>query len=180
MQRSFPKLVYAQSANQIVSVATALKKTVNPFDEFPDVFPDTKNLDLLWLQPGIDHRIQLKDPNLKINPRNLKLKYKFLPQLFEKLRQEQKSGQVYKPDPPDQSCSAIFMIPKIDKPDETRFLYDLVARNDNTYDDLANIPDQSNVINTIANAKFRSKIDLSNAYYNLHYEEAATFVRRLV
>jgi len=47
MQRSFPKLVYAQSANQIVSVATALKKTVNPFDEFPDVFPDTKNLDLL-------------------------------------------------------------------------------------------------------------------------------------
>jgi len=113
------------------------------------------------------HRIQLKDPDLKINPRNLKLKYKFLPQLFEKLRQEQKSGRVYKPDPPDQSYSAIFMISKIDKPDEARFLHDLVARNDNTYDDPPNIPDQSNIINAVANAKFCSKIDLSDGYHNL-------------
>jgi len=127
MQPSFPKPVYAQSANQIVSAATTLKEIVNPFDEYPDVFPKTKNLDLPPLRPGIDYRIQLKDPDLKINPRNLKLKYKFLLQLFEKLRQEQKSGRLCKPDPPDQSCSTIFMIPKIDKPNEARFLHDLVA-----------------------------------------------------
>jgi len=65
----------------------------------------------------MDHRIQLKDPDLKITPGNLKLKHKFLAQLFEKLRQQQKSGRVYKPNPPDQSCSAIFMIPKMDEPD---------------------------------------------------------------
>ena len=65
--------------------ATILKETVNPFDEFPDLFPETKNLDLLLLRPGMDHRIQLKDPNLMISTRNLKLKYKFLLQLFEKL-----------------------------------------------------------------------------------------------
>jgi len=59
------------------------------------------------------------------------------------------------------------MIPEIDKPDEARFLYDLVARNDNTYDDLPNIPDQSNIINAVANAKFCSKVDLSDGYHNL-------------
>jgi len=59
------------------------------------------------------------------------------------------------------------MIPKIDKPDEARFLHDLAARNDNTYDDPPNIPDQSNIINAVANAKFRSKIDLSDGYHNL-------------
>jgi len=92
MQPAFSPPIYAQSANQIVSAATMLKETVNLFDEFPEVFPETKNLDLLLLRPGMDHRIQLKDPDLKISPRNLKLKHKFLPQLFEKLRQEQKSG----------------------------------------------------------------------------------------
>jgi len=47
MQPAFSPSVYTQSANQIVSAATTLKETVNPFDEFPDVFPETKNLDLL-------------------------------------------------------------------------------------------------------------------------------------
>jgi len=167
MQPSLPKPVYVQSANQIVSAATTLKETINPFDEFPDVFLETKNPELLLLRPGMDHRIQLKDPNLEIKPRNLKLKHKFLPQLLEKLRQEQKSGRVYKPNPSDTSGSAIFMIPKIDKPDEARFLHDLVARNDNTYDNPPNIPDQSNIINTVANAKFYYKIDLSDGYHNL-------------
>ena len=118
MQSSFPKPIYAQSMNQIVSADTTLKETINLLDKFPDVFPEIKNLDLPLLRPGIDHRIQLKDLDLKIIPRNLKLKHKFLPQLFEKLRQEQKSGRVYKPNPPDQSCSVIFIIPKINKPDE--------------------------------------------------------------
>jgi len=88
MQSSLPKPVYAQSVNQIVSAATTLKETINPFDDFPDIFPETKNLELPPLRPGMDHRIQLKDSNLEIKPRNLKLKYKFLLQLFEKLRQE--------------------------------------------------------------------------------------------
>jgi len=86
MQPSFLKPVYTQSANQIVSAATTLKETINPFDEFPDVFPETKNLELLPLRPGMDHRIQLKDPNLEIQPRNLKLKYKFLSAAFGKAK----------------------------------------------------------------------------------------------
>jgi len=59
------------------------------------------------------------------------------------------------------------MIPKIDKPDEARFLHNLVARNDNTYDDSPNISDQSNIVNAVANAKCGSKIDLSDGYHNL-------------
>jgi len=160
MQPSFPKPVYAQSANQIVFAATTLKETINPFNKFPEIFPETNNLNLPPLRPSMDRQIQLKDPDLKITPRNLKLKHKFLPQLFVKLRQEQKSGRVYKLYPPNQICSAIFMPPKIDKPDEARFLHNLVARNDNSYDDTPNIPDQSNIINTVANAKFCFKIDL--------------------
>jgi len=92
MQPSFSKPIYAQSASQIVSAATTLKEIVNPFDEFPDVYPEIKNLELPLLRPGMDHRIQLKDLTLEIKPRNLKLKHKFLLQLLEKLRQEQKSG----------------------------------------------------------------------------------------
>jgi len=79
MQPSFPKPVYAQSANQIVSAATTLQEIDNPSEEFPDVFPETMNLELPPLRPGMDHRIQLKDPNLEIKPRNLKLKHKFIP-----------------------------------------------------------------------------------------------------
>jgi len=60
------------------------------------------------------------------------------------------------------------MTPKIDKPDEARFLHYLVARNNNTYNDSPNIPDQSNIIHTVANAKCRSKIDLNAGYHNLH------------
>jgi len=60
------------------------------------------------------------------------------------------------------------MIPKIDKPDEARFLHDLVARNDNTYDDPPNITDQSNIINAVANARCHSKIDHSDRYHGLH------------
>jgi len=59
------------------------------------------------------------------------------------------------------------MIPKIDKPDGARFLHDLVARNDNTYDDPPNSPNQSNIINAVANTNFCSKIDLSDRYHNL-------------
>jgi len=71
------------------------------------------------------------------------------------------------------------MIPKIDKVDELRFLHDLVAGTDNTYDDPPNISDQSNIINVVTNAKFCSKIDLSNRYHNLciisQHEKHTTF-----
>ena len=59
------------------------------------------------------------------------------------------------------------MIPKIDKPNEARFLHDLVAWNNNTYDDPPNIPNPSNIINAVANTKFHSKIDVSDRYPNL-------------
>jgi len=144
-----------------------LRETINLFDEFPHIFLQTKNLNLSPLKPGIDHRIQLKDPDLKIIPRNLKLKHKFLLQLFEMVRQEQKSGRVFKPISPNQSCTTIFLIPKIDKPDKATFLHNFMTWNINTYDNLSNIPDQSNIINTVANTKFPSKIDLSDRYHNL-------------
>jgi len=55
IQPSLPKPVYAQSANQIVSVATTLKETINPVYEFPDIFLETKNLNLPPLRLGMEH-----------------------------------------------------------------------------------------------------------------------------
>jgi len=78
IQPAFSPSIHAQSINQIMSAASMLRETVNPFDEFPEVFLETKNLDLPLLRPGMDHRIQLKDTDLKISPRNFKLKHKFL------------------------------------------------------------------------------------------------------
>ena len=52
------------------------------------------------------------------------------------------------------------MIPKIDKPNEERFLYDLLARNSNTVMEPPNMADQSGIIDTIARYTFRYKIDL--------------------
>jgi len=47
----------------IKSAATNIQPHTNPFDQFPDVFPTTKNLELPPLRPGMNHHIILKNPN---------------------------------------------------------------------------------------------------------------------
>src|SRR5205085_5611399 len=95
-----------------------------------------------------------------------------------KLRQEEKTGRVYRS--ADTSACAMFMISKIDKPHEARYLHDLVTRNQNTYLDPPNLPDQTSIINAVANAKFRSKIDLSDGYHNIrifsNHEKHTAFI----
>ena len=72
------------------------------------------------------------------------------------------------------------MILKIDKPNEARFLHDLVARDSNTIMKPPNIPDLSRIINSIATYPFRTTINLSDKYYNIRiyppYEKHTTFV----
>jgi len=85
----------APPTHQIIkSAATTIQPHTNPFDEFPDVFPTMKNLELPPLRPGMNYHIILKNPNAVRKPRNIKPKGKFLANMLEKLRAEEKSGRV--------------------------------------------------------------------------------------
>jgi len=54
----------APSTHQIIkSAATTIQPHTNPFDEYPDIFPTTINLELPPLRPGMNDHIILKNPN---------------------------------------------------------------------------------------------------------------------
>jgi len=147
----------------IKSAATTIQPYTNPFDEFPNVFPTTKNLELPPLRPRKNHHIILKNPNTVWKSRNIKPKGKFLADMLEKLRAEKKSGRVYRSE--DTSCCAMFVIPKMDDPSKPRYIHDLVKRNEETELQPALIPSQSLIRNAVATHHFRSKIDISDGYH---------------
>ena len=148
----------------ITSAATRLQPELNPFNEFPDVFPPQKVHTLPPLRSEtMQHKILLKNPTLVQKPRPIKPKEKFLQQLYDKLAKEEASGRVYRSQ--DRSVCAMFMIPKMDKPYEARFLHDLVERNKNTHLAIPNILNQQSILNIIARHPYRSKIDLSDGYH---------------
>ena len=64
----------------------------------------------------------------------------------------------------------MFMIKKHDKQNEARFLHDLVDRNANMRKDITSILDIPSIINTVDRHPYRSKIDLTDGYYNVSIE----------
>jgi len=112
------------------SAATTIQPHTNPFDEFPDVFPTMKNVELPPPRPGMNHHIILKNPNKVWKSRNIKPKGKFLADMLEKLRAEEKSGHVYRSE--DTSCCAMYIISKMDDLSKPRYIHDLVKRNEET------------------------------------------------
>ena len=59
------------------------------------------------------------------------------------------------------------MFPKLKPNCEIRLLTDLVPRNDITKKNDSTIPNQSMILRTVARAKYRSTIDLSNWYFQI-------------
>jgi len=156
----------APLTHQIIkSAATTMQPHTNPFNEFPDVFPTMKNLELPPIRPGMNHHIILKNPNAVWKPRNIKPKGKFLADMLEKLRAEEKSGRVYRSE--DTSCYAMFVIPKIDNLSKPKYIHDLVKRNEETKLQPALIPSQSLIRNAVATHPFRSKIDITDGYHTI-------------
>ena len=99
----------APPTHQIIkSAATTIQSYSNPFDDFLDVFPTTKNRELPPLSSGMNYHIILTNPNAVWKPRIIKSKEKFLPGMLEKLRAEEKSRGVYRSE--DTACCAIFEI----------------------------------------------------------------------
>ena len=90
-------------------------------------------------------------------------------QLRQKINSEILSRRIYPVQ--DSAPSSMFMIKKMDKPNEARFLHDLVDRNKNTKKDKTPIPDMKLILNTIARHPYRSKIDLTDGYHNVRIAE---------
>jgi len=59
------------------------------------------------------------------------------------------------------------MFPKLKFNGEIRLLVDLVPRNDITIKNDSTIPNQSMILRTMARAKYRSTINLSNCYFQI-------------
>ena len=68
---------------------------------------------------------------------------------------------IYRTETP--GAAPLFVQPKTDG--RIRLLVDLTARNSNTVKDDVQIPNQKQILNAIGRAKYRSKIDLSDAYF---------------
>ena len=103
-----------------------------------------------------------------MHPRHIRPKEALLPQLRNKLDTETKTRRVYPTQ--DSSVCSLFMIPKHDKPNEARYLHDLIDRNNITRKDHTPIPDICNIVNTVARHPFRSKLDLTDGYHNIRVE----------
>ena len=112
-------------------------------------FPTTKPTELPPLR-HINHEINIIDEevHLRMKPRCFKPHETFMKQLQEKIAAELKTGRIYQVT--DSSACNLFMTGKIDKPEEVRFLYDLVDRNKNTYANKTTILDIASIIRTIA------------------------------
>jgi hypothetical protein len=88
------------------------------------------------------------------------------PQLMEKLWQYINAGWWIPKTAPQ--AAPLLCIPK--KTGKLRTVVDCRQCNDNMVKDVTPFPDQDQIRMDIAQAKFRSKIDLSNAYEQVHIE----------
>ena len=114
----------------------------------------------------INHRIPLIDEGKRYNHRLPRCPEAMRPLLMDKLRQYVDAGW-WTPKAVPQAAPML-CIPK--KSGKLRTVVDCRQRNDNTVKDVMPFPDQDQIRMDVARAKFRSKIDLSNAYEQICIE----------
>ena len=131
------------------------------------------NMDILTGTPerlppfrGINHRITLIDENKSINYYMPRCPDALKPQLMEKIEKYTRSGW-WEPKTVPQAAPML-CIPK--KTGKLRTVIDCCKRNDNTVKDVTPFPDQDQIRLDVAKAKFRSKIDMSDAYEQIRVE----------
>ena len=133
--------------------------------EFRSVFPNEIPTKLPPLRPGLNHKITLKDSELS----NYRNEYRPIPeskltQLSKWLDEWKKNGIAVQGSAP--YAAPIFGVPK-KAPGEIRWVIDLKERNKYTIRDYTPIPNQPIIRDHVASHPFRSKIDMSNAYYQV-------------
>src|SRR5438477_12987295 len=90
---------------------------------------------------------------------------KYCSQFREHMTKNLDSGRIYLSS--SSQASAMFCVPKSANPQIAHFVTDFRARNLNTVKDQYPLPHIPTILNCLAKAKYRSKIDLMDAYFQI-------------
>lgn len=114
----------------------------------------------------INHRIPLIDDEKTYRYHHPKCADALKPKLSEKIQRYVRAGWwIFKN---VAQAAPMMCLPK--KDGELRTVFDCRQRNDNTIHDVSPFPDQEQIRMDVARARFRSKIDLSDAYEQVRIE----------
>ena len=152
-----------------ISVTKATELNEKYIYEFSDVFSD-KLPNKLPHPDAPRHRIVFDDNKMTVNGRMFRLPTRYWSKMMEFLEEHLKAGRIR----PSSShiASGTWMIPKEDPNVMPRVVHDYRAVNGNTVKDHTPLTRQDDIIEKLANAVVRGKIDLICAYYQILMEEA--------
>jgi hypothetical protein len=152
-----------------ISSTEASKLNEKYIFEFSDVFTD-KLPNTLPNPDAPRHRIILEDEKLSVNGRLFRLPTRYWPRMIEFIEEHRKAGRIR----PSSShiASGTWMIPKKDPNVMPRVVHDYRAVNAKTIKDHTPLTRQDDIIENLAKARVRGKIDLICAYYQILMEEA--------
>jgi len=152
-----------------ISVAEAIKLNKKYIYEFDDVFTD-KLPNKLPNPNAPRHRIILEDEKMSVNGRMFRLPTRYWPRMIEFLEEHLKAGRIR----PSSShiVSGTWMIPKKDPTVMPRVVHDYRTVNAKTVKDHTPLTRQDDIIENLAKAVVRGKIDLICAYYQILMAEA--------
>lgn len=109
---------------------------------------------------SINHTIPIVDPRKRYKYHLPKCPEVLRQQLSEKIERYVRAGW-WEPRPTDQAAPLLCVYKKDGR---LRTVVDLRQRNENTVRDVTPFPDQDQIRNDVARARFRSKLDMSDAY----------------
>src|SRR4030081_2423987 len=120
----------------------------------------------------VNHRIELVDPNLDIRHRRAK-RPEVLQDLFrEKIARYVSNG--WWVEAPVESAAPMMVLPKPKAEGlAIRTVVDKRVVNDNTRKDVTPFPDQSRIRRAFVRGKFRSKLDMTDAYEQVRIEKSS-------
>ena len=134
------------------------------YEEFSNIFQGARE-ELPPLRE-VNHEINLIEDDKKYTYRLATCPIALRPQFYEKLNRYVNAG--WWKEHPTSQAAPLMCIPK--KDGRLRTVVDARQRNDNTVKDVTPLPDQEAIREDVARAKYRSKIDLADAYEQVRVE----------
>ena len=162
---SFPKkgiTLTCRKGNNARFPAMTTSDTPDFISECPDVFPAKKLTELPPLRQ-INHHLNLIKGKTAPSPKMFTVADKILPAYRQIIEDWKAKNIIY----PCETNNPVNMFPKLKPNGEIRLLADLVPRNDIAIKNDSTIPNQSMILSTVATAKYRSTINLSNWYFQI-------------
>ena len=137
--------------------------------KFPDVFPEEAPIKLPPLRPGCNHKVEfIEGSKTDFSIPNIRIPDKFM-QNYRELLDRWLAAGICEP------AEAVAASPMwaINKPgkDEPRFVCDLRQRNIITKDEYQPMMNQELMRETAARAKYVSKFDMKDSYFQTRVEE---------